>query len=75
MDHPIDLHLTAAFKILKYIKGTLRKGLLFPSSSNMDIVTYYDLTGHLILTPGISFLDFKSFLVHLWSLRNPRSNQ
>jgi hypothetical protein len=23
MDHPIDLHLTAAFKILKYIKRTL----------------------------------------------------
>ena len=42
MDHPTDFHVTAAFKIVKYIKWTIGQALFFPSTNNLDIIAYYD---------------------------------
>jgi hypothetical protein len=42
MDHPTNLHLTAAFKILKYLKGAPGQGLFFPSVNTLDLIAYCD---------------------------------
>jgi len=42
MDCPTNLHLTAAFKVLKYLKGAPRQGLFFPSINNLDLIAYCD---------------------------------
>jgi hypothetical protein len=42
MDHPTNLHLTATFKILKYLKGAPGQGLFFPSVNTLDLIAYCD---------------------------------
>ncbi|XP_052197415.1 uncharacterized mitochondrial protein AtMg00810-like [Diospyros lotus] len=42
MQEPKLHHLKAAHKLLKYLKATLGKGLLFPSNGPLHLVRYYD---------------------------------
>lgn len=42
MDQPTDFHLAAAYKILKYLKGTPGQGLFFPLNNSLDLITYCD---------------------------------
>jgi hypothetical protein len=42
MDCPTNLHLTAAFKVLKYLTGAPGQGLFFPSINTLDLIVYCD---------------------------------
>jgi hypothetical protein len=42
MDCPTNLHLTAAFKILKYLNGASEQGLFFLSINTLDLIAYCD---------------------------------
>ena len=47
MSNPKWSHFQAAIRILRYIKGTLKYGVLFPSErkTESELVSYSDLTG------------------------------
>lgn len=42
MDKPTQIHIEAAYKELKYLKGTLGQGLFMSANSNMKITAYSD---------------------------------
>ncbi|KAF5452069.1 hypothetical protein F2P56_027104 [Juglans regia] len=42
MDQPSSSHLTAAYRILRYIKSAPAQGLLLPSSSQLQLTAYCD---------------------------------
>ena len=42
MSKPTSFHLTAAYRVLKYIKGTLGQGLFFPSNTNLQLKAFLD---------------------------------
>lgn len=42
MDKPAHIHLQAAYKVLKYLKGALGQGLFLSANSDMKITTYSD---------------------------------
>ena len=44
MHSPRDTHLTAAKRVLRYIKGTSKFGIFFPTSAEvtMNLIGYYD---------------------------------
>lgn len=43
MDKPHVVHLEAALKILRYLKGLLGKGFLFKKHSHLKIEAYFDV--------------------------------
>jgi hypothetical protein len=42
MQQPRKPHLDAALRVLRFIKGTLGQGLLFPSNNNLALIAYCD---------------------------------
>jgi hypothetical protein len=42
MSKPTSFHLTAAYRVLKYIKGTSGQGLFFPSNTNLQLKAFSD---------------------------------
>lgn len=49
MEHPTMLHLNAVKRILRYVKGTLRLGLVYSKMSGNNVLTGFsdsDLAGH-----------------------------
>ena len=42
INHPMEEHMEAVHQILKYLKMTPRKGLLFKKNGCKDIVLYFD---------------------------------
>ena len=42
MSKPTNIHLTAAYRVLRYIKGTSSQGLLFPSNSSLQLKAFSD---------------------------------
>nr|KYP33255.1 hypothetical protein KK1_045900 [Cajanus cajan] len=42
MQKPRTIHLYVAYRILRYLKGSPGKGLLFPSSSSLQMTGYSD---------------------------------
>ncbi|XP_038698406.1 uncharacterized mitochondrial protein AtMg00810-like [Tripterygium wilfordii] len=42
MQNPTNVHLSAGYRILRYIKGTVGEGLFYPSKTNMQVEAYCD---------------------------------
>ena len=42
MSKPTSFHLTTAYRVLKYIKGTSGQGLFFPSNTNLQLKAFSD---------------------------------
>ncbi|XP_021644240.2 uncharacterized mitochondrial protein AtMg00810-like [Hevea brasiliensis] len=42
MSDPRRLHLTIVHRIIRYLKGTMRQGLFFPSNSSLQLVAFAD---------------------------------
>jgi hypothetical protein len=42
MEHPVESHMMAAKRILRYIKGTLELGILYKKGEQADLIAYSD---------------------------------
>ena len=42
MHNPKDVHFQAAYRVLRYLKSTLRKGILFKKSVELSLEAYID---------------------------------
>ena len=42
LDSPTDIHLQAAHRVLRYLKGTIGQGLYFPTTNNLKIQAFSD---------------------------------
>nr|KYP67637.1 hypothetical protein KK1_023981 [Cajanus cajan] len=42
MKEPRSIHMTVAHNLLIYLKGTIGQGLLFPSTSKLQLTVYFD---------------------------------
>nr|XP_016455695.1 PREDICTED: uncharacterized protein LOC107779728 [Nicotiana tabacum] len=79
MHAPSSVHLTAAYHVLRYVKGTFGQGLLMSNASNFSLEAYYasdwatcstsrrSVSGYLVLLGG-SLLTWKSKKHHTVSL-------
>ncbi|RVW22166.1 hypothetical protein CK203_108848 [Vitis vinifera] len=43
MHDPRELHLQAAYRVLHYLKGNLRKGILFKKNNTLALEAYIDV--------------------------------
>nr|XP_016495316.1 PREDICTED: uncharacterized mitochondrial protein AtMg00810-like [Nicotiana tabacum] len=84
MHVPISSHLSAAYHVLKYVKGTLGQGLFMSAASDFSLHAYYDsdwascpssrrsVSGYLVLLFG-SLLTWKSKKQHTVSLSSVKA--
>lgn len=59
---PSSQHMTAAYRILKYIKGTVGNGILFSSDSNLELSAFSDADWGTCSTTRRSVTGFCTFL-------------
>ena len=62
MDRPTSHHLAAAYKVLRYIKGAPAQGILFSSSSHLQLQAYYDSNWESCLDIRRSIIEYCVFL-------------
>ncbi|XP_061369785.1 uncharacterized mitochondrial protein AtMg00810-like [Gastrolobium bilobum] len=67
---PIDIHLSAAHRVLHYLKGSLGHGLFFPSSSNLH---FRFVTGFCLFI-GSSLVSWKSKNKLLYHILHPKQS-
>ncbi|XP_038715021.1 uncharacterized mitochondrial protein AtMg00810-like [Tripterygium wilfordii] len=71
IQHPTDIHMTAATRIVKYIKGNLAQGLFYPTTNPLQVKAYCDsdwascsntrrlVTGYMVKI-GEAFISWRS---------------
>uniref|UniRef100_A0A2N9GH85 Reverse transcriptase Ty1/copia-type domain-containing protein n=1 Tax=Fagus sylvatica TaxID=28930 RepID=A0A2N9GH85_FAGSY len=74
MSKPTTLHLTAAHRVIRYIKGTPGQGLFFPCSNDFQLKGFSDLDWASCPDTRRSVTGYCTFLGILWSLGNQRNN-
>lgn len=54
MNKPKMIHYLAAIRILRYVRGTIRHGILFPTAKSSSVVNYWDT--RMLIGVGIKWI-------------------